>query len=295
MPNSLLRLVRVALVAAPLSILAAQTPQPPQTADEIIARYIKTIGGVDKVQAVKTLRRTGRFTGDGGFQAVVVQENKRPTKIRQEFSLQGMTGVNAYDGRTGWKIEPWQGKKDPEPLGEEEMHQILEDSDFDDPLINYREKGNTVEFVGTDQIEGTDVYKLKLTHANGDVRTYYMDSDYFVPIKLETKQMIRGAEQEAEVTLGDYKEVNGWYLPFSLESNQKGSSHKQKITIDKIDANVDIDDGRFALPTSHAVAQQPGTGADASTTPPAPQPGKPAATAQPPAAPSGKPPLTRGD
>jgi len=32
-----------------------------------------------------------------------------------------MTAVNAFDGKTGWKVEPWAGKKDHEELGEEEM------------------------------------------------------------------------------------------------------------------------------------------------------------------------------
>src|SRR6266700_2779219 len=179
MRNVMLRLAGLALLATPLSA---------QTADEIIAKYVKTVGGMDKIQAVTTLRRTGKFTGGGGFEAAVLQENKRPTKVREEFALQGMTGVNAYDGKTGWKIEPWQGKKDPEALSEEEMKQIVEDADFDDPLVNYQQKGNKVEFVGTDQVEGTDAFKLKVTLASGDVRYYYMDSDYYVPIKIETPE-----------------------------------------------------------------------------------------------------------
>src|SRR5713226_10132694 len=145
MRRILLRLVGMALFTAPLSA---------QTADDIIARYVKTIGGMDRVQALQTLRRTGKFTGGGGFEAVVVQENKRPSSVREEFSIQGMTGINAYDGHNGWKIEPWNGKRDPEALGEEEMHGILDDADFDGPLVNYQAKGNRVEYQGTEPIEG---------------------------------------------------------------------------------------------------------------------------------------------
>ena len=127
---------RLLLVIACLSLIAM--PATAQTADEIVAKYIKTIGGAEKIQAIKTLRRSGKFIGGGGFEATVLEENKRSNMVRQEFSLQGMTAVNAYDGKTGWKIEPWQGKKDPESLGEEEMMQIVEDSDFDGPLVNYQ-------------------------------------------------------------------------------------------------------------------------------------------------------------
>ena len=238
MRNALLSLAGLAL-AAPLSA---------QSADDIIAKYIKTVGGMDKIQAVQTLRRAGTFNGGGGFEAAVLQENKRPNKVREEFSLQGMTGVNAYDGKAGWKIEPWQGKKDAEALSEDEMKQIVEDADFDEPLVNYQRKGNKVEFVGMEQVEGTDAYKLKLTLVSGDVRYYYMDTDYYVPIKIEMKRMIRGAEQEFETSLGDYKEVAGWYLPYSVETRRKGSEDVQKITFEKIEVNVPIDDGRFVKP-----------------------------------------------
>jgi len=238
---------RVLLAVAVLTLFS--TSLSAQTADEIVAKYIKTVGGADKIQAVKTLRRTGRFTGGGGFEAAIVEENKRSNMVRQEFSLQGLTGVNAYDGKTGWKIEPWQGKKDAEPLGEEEMKQIVEDSDFDGPLVNYQQKKNKIEFVGMEPVEGTDAFKLKVTLANGDVRYYYMDTDYYVPIKIDTKRMIRGAEREYETSLGDYKEVAGWYLPHSVEVNAKGSQNKQKVTYEKIEANVPIEDSRFHIPT----------------------------------------------
>jgi hypothetical protein len=227
-----------------------------QTAEEIIAKYIKTVGGIEKIHAAKTLRRTGKFIGGGGFEAAILQENKRPHLVREEFSLQGMTGITAYDGKTGWKIEPWGGKKDPEALGEEGMKQIIEDSDLDGPLVDYKQKGNKVEFVGTEPVEGTDALKLKVTLASGDIQYYYMDTDYFVPIKIDTKRMIRGAEQEYEMTLGDYKEVDGWYLPFSVETNVKGSQDKGVSSYTTIEVNVPLDDGRFEKPASGTDVQK---------------------------------------
>jgi hypothetical protein len=226
-----------------------------QTADEIVEKFVKTVGGMEKIQAVKSLRRTGHFNGGGGFEAVIVEENERPNLVRQEFIIQGMTGVTAYDGKTGWKIEPWNGKKDAEPLGEEEMKGILEDSDLDGPLVNYRAKGNKVDYVGMDQVEGTDAYKLKVTLANGDVRYFYMDTDYYVPIKIEVKRIIRGAEREYETILGDYKQVGGWYLPFSVESGPKGSQFKAKVTYDKIEPNVTLDSARFHPPAAKSTVE----------------------------------------
>lgn len=232
-------------------------PVSAQTVDEIVGRYLKTIGGADKIQAVQTLRRSGKYIGGGGFEAIFVQENKRGSLVREEFSLQGMTAINAYDGKTGWKIEPWNGKKDPEALGEGEMKSIVEDADFDGPLVNYKQKGYTIEFIGMDKFEGTDTFKLRVAKPNGDVYIYYLDTDYYVPIKIDTKRMVRGAEREFETALADYKEVAGWFLPYSYETNIKGSPDKSKLVYEKIEANVPLDDKRFAMPVTTAASEKP--------------------------------------
>jgi len=236
------------LVLAGALVMAGAVTAMSQTADEIISKYIKTVGGLEKIEAVKSIRRTGKVIAGGGFEIPIVEENKRPNLVRQDITIQGLVGTSAYDGKTGWKIQPWQGKKDAETMGEGELKAIIEDADFDGPLVNYKAKGNKVEYVGMDEVEGTDTYKLKVTLANGETRYFYMDTDYFVPIKIETKRIVRGNEVEFEAVLGDYKEVAGWYMPYSIEVGAKGSQFKQKIAYDKIEANVSVDDKRFAMP-----------------------------------------------
>lgn len=245
-----------------LGLMLFATSVSAQTADEIIGKYLKTIGGMEKLQAIKTMRLVGKFNGGGGFEAVLVEEHRRPNMVREEFALQGLTGINAYDGKMGWKIEPWNGKKDAEPLGEEEMKSIIEDADFDGPLINYQEKGNRVEFVGMDEFEGTDAYKLKVTQKNGDERYYFMDVDTGVPIKIEIKRFVRGAPQEYEISLGDYKQVAGVYMPFYVESGPKGSQNRSKVTWEKIEPNVTLADSRFVKPVPGAPAERQPTGDD---------------------------------
>jgi photosystem II stability/assembly factor-like uncharacterized protein len=271
---------RVPFLFASLALCAG--PLSAQTADDIIAKYQQAVGGAQRMAAVQTLRRTGKYYGGGGFEAVVSQENKRPNKVRGEITLQGMTLIQAYNGTTGWRVNPFQGKKDAEAMGEDETKSIVQDAEFDDALFNYRQKGNTVEFLGTDQIEGSQVYKLKLTAAdNGDVRTYYIDVDNNVPIKLEVKRTVRGAEQEFETIYGDYKQENGWYMPFAFEIGAKGSSSDQraKFAWQSIEVNPVLPDNRFDMPA-------PGTPVPP-TPPAAAAPAKPAP--KPAAAPRPKP------
>jgi hypothetical protein len=219
-----------------------------QTAEGLVAGYIKALGGADRIGVIKTLRQSGRSFGGGGSEVPVVQENKRPNMVREEFTTQGLTGITAFDGTAGWKIDPWGGKKDPESLEEEEMKQIIEDSDFDGPLVNYQKKGNRVEFVGREEIEGTDTFKLKITLKNGDVEYYYLEAESFLPIKIDIERKVRGAVKFYEAFPGEYKEVSGWYLPFSIEGNVKGSQERWKIAYERIEANVTLDDSRFVRP-----------------------------------------------
>jgi len=220
-----------------------------QTADEIVSRYIQKIGGIEKLSAIKSMRATGRLIGGGGFEAVIVNENKRPSMVRNEFSLQGMTSVSAYDGKTGWRVNPFGGKKDAEAMGEEEIKQMIEAADIDGPLVNSGAKGVRLEYIGKEDYEGSDVYKLKVTLRNGTVQHYYFDTEFYVPIKVETRRMIRGTEVEMEQILGDYKQVGGVYFPFSVESGPKGGSFHSTVILEKIELNPVIDDSRFTMPS----------------------------------------------
>src|SRR5262249_40541692 len=115
-----------------------------QTADEIIAKNIQARGGLEKLKAVKTLRTSVKFS-DGSFRAEFRQENKRPGKVREEFIVQGMAQIQAYDGKTGWQISPFSGRKDPDLMSADDMKSLVVDGDIDGPLVDYREKGHKAD------------------------------------------------------------------------------------------------------------------------------------------------------
>src|SRR5438552_17538430 len=106
-----------------------------QTADELIAKNLAAKRGEEKIKAIRSLRMDARYQEPDGFTAQVSQDSKAPNLIRESFSLQGMTQVQAYDGATGWQINPFQGRRDAEMLGEDDMRDIVEDADFYGPLV----------------------------------------------------------------------------------------------------------------------------------------------------------------
>ncbi|MGA8299295.1 MAG: hypothetical protein WB817_07410 [Terriglobales bacterium] len=254
-----------------------------QTVDEVIAKNIQARGGMDKLKSVKSIKTTATLAMGPGMEAPGVMIQKRPDMARLEFTIQGLTAVQAYDGSKAWQVMPFMGKKDAELMSADDAKEMQETADLDGPLVDYKAKGNTVELLGKEKIEGTDAYKLKVSLKNGDVQTEYIDADSFLEIKEDTTRTVRGTEHEFESSIGDYKEVDGIIFPFAVESGAKGSDQKQKITISKIELNVPVDDSIFKMPPPAPAAP---AAPSASEPPKTATPASPDAPKTPPTAPT---------
>ena len=258
-------LIALIVLALPMTLVMAQPAAPAKpasgtpTVDELIAKSVEARGGMEKMKAVQSIRMTGKMTMGQGMEAPMVIEMKRPKALRMEFTFQGMTGIQAYDGKAGWAVMPFGGKKDPEPMNAEDLQEADENADIDGPLVDYKSKGYTVELIDKEKVEGSDAYKLKVNMKNGTVRYIYLDADTMLEIKNEGKRMIRGSEIEFVSTIGDYKEVGGLLFPYSIESGAKGHPEKQNIIIDKIELNPKLEDARYKMPAA-AAAEAPKAG-----------------------------------
>jgi hypothetical protein len=221
-----------------------------QTADDLVRRNLAAHGGVDKIKSVKSFRMTGKMQV-GSFTAQIGREGLAPNMLRQTFTVQGMTEIDAYDGATGWKISPFEGRKDPELIGEDDLRELMEDADFYGPLVDYQQKGNKVEYLGHDTVDGDDALKLKVTLKNGDLAYYYLDPETFLEIRTEFVRYIRGSVQEDFRESGSYKQIDGVYFPFAYESGSKQNpSNTTKLTIDKIEVNIPLEKSHFQMPDS---------------------------------------------
>ena len=229
-----------------------------QTADEIIAKNIEAKGGLEKMKSVQGVRMSGKMMMGGGMEAPVIMELARPNKLRMEFTFQGMTGIQAFDGKTGWAVMPFMGKKDPEPMSADDLKQVEDQADIDGMLVDYKEKGHQVEYLGKGEVEGTPVHKLKVTKKSGDVVTLFLDADSYLEIKAEGKTKVRGQEMEGETSFGDYKEVGGLIFAHSIQSKPKGAPEGQGMTIsiEKVDINPDLPASRFEMPATTAKPEE---------------------------------------
>lgn len=241
MMKSILWILVVVLIAG---LAAAEE----MTLDDVVAAHFEAVGGADNLKAVQSARFTGHMNMGPGTEVPFTMIFARPEKMRLEFTMQGMTAVQAYDGATAWSIMPFMGKTDPEVMAEDQAKNIEEQADFDGPLMDWQEKGHKVELIGLEETEGTEAYKIKVELANGDVRYHYLDSEYFIVIKQEGKTTMQGNEVEFETILSDYKEIEGLMFPHSIESRAKGAPSGQVITIDTVELGVEVSDDMFVMP-----------------------------------------------
>jgi outer membrane lipoprotein-sorting protein len=219
------------------------------TADELVAKNVAARGGAESLQAIKSLRLSGKMIL-GGFGAEIdaVQIYKRPGAYRFEGTLQGMTMVQSYDGKEAWRIFPFQGRKDPERTSADDAKELAEQADFDGGWVNAAAKGNKIDYLGTEDVDGTEAHKLKVTLANGDVEYVYFDPDAFLVIRTLKQRTVRGVEQREETDYSDYEKVNGTFVAFSSSSGNAGDTQRTKFTVDKAEANAAFDDATFAFP-----------------------------------------------
>ena len=227
------------------------------TVDELVAKNIEAKGGATALHDLQSLRFTGKLLVQVGAQIELayLQIKKRADEVRTEASLQGMTQIQAYDGKEGWRVSPFFGRRDPERMSADDVKALVEDAEMDGPLVDWQAKGNAVEYLGTEDVDGTPAHKLKVTRKNGDVSFVYLDPDHFLEIRVLTQRTRQGAYEEVETDLGDYEKVGGVFVPTSIEFGRKGAPDKQRIIIDKVEANVPVDDTIFHFPGQITVPQ----------------------------------------
>jgi hypothetical protein len=249
--RKLMILMVVMFVAASVGVFADGD----MTLDQILASNLEARGGREAMDAVKSMKLTGKMAG-GPMEFPVTMLRSRPNSFRVEFTFQGMTGMQVFSGDTGWKLIPFGGQTDAEPMSEDEVKDASDQADFDGPLIDWKKKGHKLELVGKEELEGSEVYKLKLARANGDEEFHFLDAEFFLTVKVSSKKDFQGTETEIETTFGDFKEVEGMMFAHFMENKAKGSPQGQKMTFDSYELNVDVPKDLFDMPAPEAPAAE---------------------------------------
>lgn len=248
------------LLAAVL-VHATATAQTNYSAEQLVAKNLEARGGAQALAAIQSLQLEGRYLTPGDFELSFKEVRKRQPNgdaVRDDLSVQGMTIVQAYDGANGWRINPFQGRRDAEKMSADEARAMADQGSISGILLSAAATKGVVTAAGIEDFDGTPAYKLKVVQPDGDEFVYLLDPDTFLEIKMVESRRVRGTLQVNSSEMGDYEKVAGVYFPMAIDSwGGENSNQRSRIVIEKATANVDVPANLFAQPGEAAKPAAP--------------------------------------
>ena len=214
------------------------------TLETVLDRHFDALGGLELIQGIETMEGTGRMTVGPGMEAAFTRYAKRPNKVRLEIEIQGMTGVQAFDGETAWMFMPFMGQTSPELMPDDMAAAMLQEADMDGPLVDYASKGNQVELLGMED----GAHKLQVTLKTGDVQYYHIDAETFLLRSVTGAMSMEGMDLEFTTTFSDFRDINGLLIPHHIDmTGMSGPGSEGVVIIESLQVNTEIDDSLFRM------------------------------------------------
>lgn len=226
------KILALLLAAASFNLFA-------QTADEIVKKHIDAIGGVENWNKLKSLKMNCVMKAQGADITINIQQVDKKA-MRQDVSVMGMSGYSIMTKTEGWNYMPFQGQTKPEPMTADDVKNAQDDLNLQDDFLTYKELGKKLEFIGKDDVDGTECLKLKMIDKDAVETTYYIDPANYYVIKQTQKFKADGKEVEGSTLFGNYQKTpEGIVFPMSM-TNEGGETEVVKLEI-----NPTIDDSVF--------------------------------------------------
>lgn len=218
-----------------------------QNADEIVAKHIAAIGG-DNWSKVEALKSEAKISADGapGMSIGMTMLAVRDKALRMDVSVMGMTQTTVLNGDAGWSTNPFANKTEPEPLTADQVKAMKDMTDVDGALIGYKAKGYTLEYVGTEDVDGTEAIKIKINKGEKRAEYSFFDPATFYEIKNIRVEEIDGESVESATTYSNFKSQNGIVLPFTIQQNDPNMGGST-ITISAVTVNPLVDMKTFEM------------------------------------------------
>lgn len=238
-----MRSLKIVLLAA--GLLAVVSLQA-QTADEVINKYFDALGGKDKVASMKTIH-TEYDVEVSGIAASGASWIVNGKAFRNEMNFNGQQMIQCYTDTSGWSVNPFMGEMTPTAMSAEQVKAGLGQLDLAGPFFNYKAKGNTVELLGKDTVDGKAAFKLKIKTQAGPEITSWIDAATYYLVKNYIKATVNGSDIETTMLTSNFKKTdNGFVVPFNMQVTITGLT--VDMTNKKVEINKDVDMAMFAMP-----------------------------------------------
>jgi hypothetical protein len=232
-----MKLIKTSVIAMAVMLVSVFTFA--QTAEEIVAKHVEAIGGAAAWKKINSIYYEGKLTVQGA-EINVTMTSLNGKGVRQNLTVMGMTGYQIITPTAGWNFMPFQGQTTAEAMTADELKASSDDLDVQGKLVDFKSKGHTVEYLGKDDVEGTECFKLKITSKAGNVETIFIDPKTYYVVRTIQKRVANGQESDVPTDLSNYKKLpEGIIVPFSI------TLPFGELVISKADVNKPVDESLF--------------------------------------------------
>lgn len=223
-----------------------------QNVDEIISKHLKAHGDLEKWETIDNIEIKARFTAfseEADFYSIKTKEGK----YYSELSLGQYDVIEAFNGKSGWTIDPWQELLFPRELNKSEINVFYQKSDFFTPFYKYKERGFKAELIGNVKEDGVDLIVIELSRTNNKVETWYLDAETFLEYKSESQWIDFASPSLAESYFDDFRNVDGLIIPFFVE--RTFGQRDRVLQIENVKFNADIEENLFEMPKNEEISK----------------------------------------
>jgi len=210
------------------------------TAKDVLANYVKAIGGTDRLSKVTALQQEGTYSvGPMSLEMKILTKNN--SKFLMTIGQGGMVMMKQVsDGKKGSVNQMGTGQA----MSEDEVAQTAMQADI---MLEskYEQYGITTKLIGIEAVNGKDAYVVDVAMKDGSTQLDYFDATSGLKVQSITSQETEAGSMTTTTTIKDYIEASGIKFPSLME--QQVGPQSVTIQVNDVKVNPRISDSEFKV------------------------------------------------
>jgi hypothetical protein len=178
-----------------------------QTADEVIDKYIETIGGKEKLLSIHSMQYTGSQNYYGIYESIVITE-VHDSLLRYDIEAYDKKGFWMVTKNIGGEFFPWENDNK-KYFSEAEVKVQQGALNIYDPLLSFKQDTATAHYIGIKKVDSIPCYFLYLEYPSGKRVYYWFDSETHL-LKQSQKYYRMITSQNDKLNSNDLTKFSAW-------------------------------------------------------------------------------------
>ncbi len=216
------------------------------TAESILDRFAKAVGGADALAKVNSRKFTGTLEMTPmGLKGTFETYQSGSDKLYSKMSIAGVGDIiSVVNGDKAWTVNPIQGNRD--ISGEELLQLKLANNIRHDVEMNKLYSKLAVR--GVEKVEGRDAYVVVGTPAGLPESTFYFDKENGLLVRSDTIAISPEGRMPIRSFFSDYRDVEGVKIPFKVRAST--AVFDMIMNFSEVKKNEPIDHHLFVKPAN---------------------------------------------